>query len=70
MLTINHSLMKNYKYFKIYILIMIVFGLTFMSCRKCKDCAYYDSHGTVIIEGEYCGADLKAVENDPNYKCH
>lgn len=45
--------------------IAILFGavalLSFNSCKKCHEC-HYDFNGTEIELGEYCGDDLKALE--------
>jgi hypothetical protein len=43
----------------------ILFGavalLSFNSCTKCHDC-HYDLGGSEVELGEYCGDDLKSIE--------
>ena len=47
---------------KVGILLVVMAFIGFNSCEKCAEC-HYDMGGTEVELGEYCGDDLKAIED-------
>lgn len=58
------------------LLVLVVFCLLVVSCKKkCHEC-HYDLNGAEVEIGEYCGDDLEALEasgfavGDTTYEVH
>ncbi len=45
------------------LLVIVAVGTAVASCKKCHDC-HYDSPAGEVEIGEYCGDDLKDIEDD------
>lgn len=46
---------------------LFIMGMSFTSCKKCKDCTATVTVGgssTTTDLGEYCGDDLKAIDGE------
>ena len=49
------------------IIILIVLGLTFIGCKKCKECYFVQGSNGIKNEtplGEFCGDEIENKENE------